>query len=478
MEEKAEKDPAALASAAEPPVLRRTTRVRKQPEILDPSADDQRSIPHQNRKRKKEEGDLPDFFSILPSTVIQLVVNFQSHRDRLSLAAASTGLRNEVEVYSESALARIIEKHNVDETFDDRIRDQSSIVTTPSKPLKLPFRYLLWAGMRTHLYKLGERPSTNHVLFTPARMSPDGDRIALVEDASTGRNPLNLQIWDLATKQVVQNIEHAFGEREYATDLYFCGELIVTWSRDSLRVWDDTGHLTHRYRNEEIFLTTQHGEEIIFSTCNEEFDSMALHSFNVRSGTVRMNMVTDVTETGGVGIPDLTSITGRMLVCDKWLFVGLFMEHRGMPGSKSGIYVFDLDGFSKGQFFAGSYSRFTQSPQHAEEIFAHASHRDYIDVLNATNGHISRRFSFPVPAHSLVLAASHSYLYVRGPHGCVLVYNTENGDCERSLDCPRASGARGSISKARGEVFFRLDFRAGRPRPTAEVAAYCLTDAL
>ena len=133
---------APASAAAEPAVLCRTTRVRKQSEILDPSADDQRTTPN-NRKRKKQE-DLTDFFSNLPSNAIQHVVNFQEHQDRLSLAATSKGMLHEVEAYSESALARIVEKHNVDETFDDRIRDQSSIVTTRSKPVQLLPYYSLY----------------------------------------------------------------------------------------------------------------------------------------------------------------------------------------------------------------------------------------------------------------------------------------------------------------------------------------------
>jgi len=72
----------------------------------------------------------PSGFSLLggiPSGAIQQVLDFQkSHKERASLRLTSKRLCSEVEIFcKEALLARLKKKHRVDDTFNQRIRDQN-----------------------------------------------------------------------------------------------------------------------------------------------------------------------------------------------------------------------------------------------------------------------------------------------------------------------------------------------------------------
>jgi len=123
----------------------------------------------------------PSGFSVLgglPSGAIQRLEDFQSRKERASLRLTSRSFCDEVEIFCKKALSRLKTKHRVDDTFDDRIRVQTELETTRSKPLHLPFFYLIWKAMRTHLYTL-ESPQGNISCCDDLRLFETEDRIAL-----------------------------------------------------------------------------------------------------------------------------------------------------------------------------------------------------------------------------------------------------------------------------------------------------------
>ena len=87
---------------------------------------------------------------ILPCLILS------DEKDLFSLSTVCSSLLKAVEAFSNVALEEIKTKHKVDDTWEARIRDQSSIETDMERPLELPTRYLLWKARRTHLYTFGK----------------------------------------------------------------------------------------------------------------------------------------------------------------------------------------------------------------------------------------------------------------------------------------------------------------------------------
>jgi len=93
--------------------------------------------------------DLPSFQ--------QHILSFLDQPDRLKLAETCHCAKNQVDVYCGKVLERItgIDNCNVDETFHERIRDQSKIRTSRAQPVLLSSRYLLSVTLkREPLYKI------------------------------------------------------------------------------------------------------------------------------------------------------------------------------------------------------------------------------------------------------------------------------------------------------------------------------------
>jgi len=98
-----------------------------------------------------------------------------------------------------------IDNCNVDETFHERIRDQSNIRTARTKPVELPLRYLLWivAGVRKDpLYKvnLGDQSIGNRCIFEIV-ISPSRNRIAIDWGETIG-------VYDLKNKEKLTTLVH------------------------------------------------------------------------------------------------------------------------------------------------------------------------------------------------------------------------------------------------------------------------------
>jgi len=172
-------------------------------------------------------------FAGLPSGVIQNILDIQkSHKDRASLRLTSKSMRNEVEIFCKEALARLKKKHRVDDTFAERIGDQTDLETTRLKPVILPFFYLLWKAMKTYLYKLEspERITGDEAECFNLQLSATGDCIAIT--ALGGDLTCENRLWDLESRQLLRVI----GDGEPLNE-FLVGDSVVYCFSDKIELW-------------------------------------------------------------------------------------------------------------------------------------------------------------------------------------------------------------------------------------------------
>ena len=285
--------------------------------------------------------------------------------------------------------------------------------------------------------------------------------------------------------------------------VFFVDNLIVTCSEMTICVWSNTGRMERQYRHQnsihgKIDSLVMWGDKVLFSSR----ETCQIHSFDVRTGALRMNLFS-------VDFSDRTVKLFELLVCGgKWLLVHYYESPREFSDDGfSGIYVIDLDE-SEGEqilswhsFFEGGRATSKLPPgyilHHSNDnlvvspdcsktsVFAKRSEDRRVDVLELNDGRLSYRFSFPaavsswgfmVPSQSRVFSSPRSYTE---PHPDIVVYNTGNGERERTLNAPPGGGAvLGLAAKTKQELFVGMNTAGdflGDNGPT--VASYCLTEA-
>jgi len=440
------------------------------------------------RKRRAEDrsaaaaADDDDPFCLmaeLPRNAIQHILSFQAHRDRLPLAATSKGMRDEIEIYSESALTKLKTKHRVDETFDARIRDQSNIVTTRSKPVELPSRYLLWAGKKAHLYKLMCEPPPGGVYYPACNglaLSPSGTRIMISEKGHTsnGHPCLIVHVLDCSTKQRLQIIEHVdMAAFDYA-DVFWFGDLIVTCSSSVIRVWTETGQLKHEHRidqNCHTFSLTRHNQDLVYMT---GFDK--IHRLNVQTGVLATNALPETMCEKFEGVEWF-----KIFVCDgKWLILDIVGElHNGV--FVSSMFSIDLCDYSIKQEIEGHPDKqFKQSSDCSTMIYGLSMDSSplVVDTFEIVDGCFLPRLSYQVSVEiDQILTVHESNFVAEFQNGHKLgVFNAENGELERSMDLPPGlSPCIAENSSIRQELFVHM-----APRNTGNddwcIAAYSLME--
>ena len=412
----------------------------------------------------------------LPRNAIQHILSFQAHRDRLPLAATSKDLRDEVEIYCESALTKLKTKHRVDETFDARIRDQSNIVTTRSKPVELPSRYLLWAGKKAHLYRLMGEPQGGVLLYPKCglALSPSGTRIMISEKGQTNneRSCIVVSVVDLSTKQRIQTIEHvdevAFGR----TDIFWFGDLIVTCSSSVIRVWTETGHLKHEHHYESDIETNTwkpHNQNLVYMSGIKK-----VHWLNVQTGVLVTNALP---ERIGEKFDEVLLI--EIFVCDgKWLILNTVGWARD-GHHLSEIFLIDLCDYSIKQVIEGYFdTQFTQSSDSSTMIYCLTRADSRVDAFEIVDGCFLPRHSYQVSvAISNIVTAYGSNFVAKLQNSHKLgVFNAENGELEKSMDLPPGmSSWKAETSRTRQELFVRLCTR-DTDNVDQCVAAYSLTE--
>ena len=436
---------------------------------------------------------LPKF----PSNVVHHILKFSGNLDRLSLAATSKGMLNEVEVYSKSALARFKTKHGVDETFDARIHDQSNIVTTRSKPVELPSRYLLWASKRTYLYKLGE-PRQGCVLHCRSlALSPSGNRILIAENgiardhfaAVSPRN--NVHVVDLPTKQRLCMILHEENTGGPARVFWF-GDLIVTCSSSSIRVWSETGQLKHEHHAGTLLYKQwkQHPKGVMYISGRDK-----LQCLDVQTGVLVTHSLSEITGRQVTGPVTERKVFEIVAICDgKWLILNVRRGLRDDDKSYlSEIFSIDISNYSIKQQIKGrfDFDWLVQAADSPSMIYGSNDEDLLVDVFEIVDGRLSQLSSFQVTVGiSKILAVYESNIVAKLQGGHKLgVFNAENGKLDRSLVLPPRVPDRSwyvwdfkmmaEVSKTRQELFVGLSgmLLDGDVRDSGKtVAAYCLNE--
>ena len=429
-------------------------------------------------------GDPLRLLANLPSNAIQHVLSFPAHRDRLSLAATCTDMRDEVEVYSKSTLANFKKNHRVDETFAARIRDQSSIATTRSKPVDLPFRYLLWVCKKTHLYKLGEPSQRDVSMCCSLALSPSGDRILIAEEERRGRMIDGgrgiVSVVDLSTKQRILTIEHGLDRIDDMRRVFYFGDLIVSCSWCVIRVWNsETGELKFEHRPEsEIVADTWKPQNrgLLYMSVIDK-----VHWLNIQTGDLVTHSLPAAIRRKFAELGDF-----EILVCnDKWLVLNIDgWSNDGEHHSE--IFLIDLSDHSIKQVIKGhTYSQLVQSSDCSMTIYGFHADDSLVDVFEVVDGCLSQCFSFQVSVENhlqiLTVSQSHFVARFRGGDQCLGIFNAETGKLKKRLvpsPQQRWYSTPVLVSETRQEVFVGLYTEradnGGDIAPT--VLAYSLKD--
>jgi len=117
-----------------------------------------------------------DVLGDLPMDALVLAASFLNKADQLKMTLMRKLTLAAVEQACEKELQQLIKDHAVDTTFNARIRNQENIETARTKPVVLPWRYLLWAAQRTHLYKIAIEERMSPLALN---ISPSESRVAI-----------------------------------------------------------------------------------------------------------------------------------------------------------------------------------------------------------------------------------------------------------------------------------------------------------
>jgi len=295
----------------------------------------------------------------LPSGAIQNILDIQkSHKDRASLRLTCQGMHNEVEIFCKDSMARLKKKHQVDDTFDRRIRDQTDLTTPRTKPLHLPFFYLLWKAMKTYLYKLESQERNADPDCVNLQLSESEDRIAVSVEVGPVADDYEARLWDLNTKQLL----HVIDGPSSCFEFLIGDSVVICPSGDNSRTFrvhsQSDGSLLNEYQipneafvetNAGLFHWMSHGDKILFSDNGRQ-----IHSFDARNGTFRMNLLTKINQNVEQTI-EYFAVAVVTECCG--LVVGTspkFENDKVLPE----IHVLDLDDYSTRYVFRGVQYQF------------------------------------------------------------------------------------------------------------------------
>lgn len=376
----------------------------------------------------------------LPEDAMSIIMTFQAHKDRISLATTCSDLLKAVEAFSERTVENI--GANADESFETRIADQSSIVTDMPKPVHLPHRYLLWSALRTHLYTLGDSRRTHVCLglhTLPAGLISSG-----------GDNMIHL--WDLSTKQSVEIFDGSSLVEEHG-ELLVCGEQVISSFGADIRVFSQGGDPIYTVDAPEGFdyiHSMALSQQKVFFTY--VYDEDSIWELDLVTRRVRKR----VTWEGG----DMADAFDFM-VCDNMLIVlyaYVYDDHGERANHRDGIYVFDLDDFSQKHVFHGDYHSIAKAGDASSTVVAA---RDcHIDVFTLKDGCLLRHLTFSRSAISVqrhyidILLVYQSRAYVQNGERAnkrIQVYNILSGELVRTFDSSAAVIAASTNGR---ELFF------------------------
>ena len=267
-----------------------------------------------------------------------VALSFQAEKDLFSLSVMCSNLLKAVEAFAKRALEEMKRKHKVDDTWEARISDHSSIKTDMEGPLELPNRYLLWKACRMHLYTL-ENVRGGHVRCDGLGVLPDGERLVSME-----RDKI-IRMWDLSTKN-----NHIIYDGGDETDLGRCflyGEYIIATFGGSVHVLSLDGN--------PVYNVEAPDDEMHVASITTIQKKVFFRYFTRNEIISCLDLVTGVVQEHEAPWSEETNHENRYLqlgVCGSIL---LALDR------DAGIHVIDVRNFSLTQFLAGYYTSMVEA---------------------------------------------------------------------------------------------------------------------
>lgn len=146
----------------------------------------------------------------------------------------------EVEKFSERVYTKLKEEHGVDDTFDERVCDQTDIsteITRRAKPVPIPYRYRVRSSLQKYLYKIEMGDIGGPAVFDKSppelRLSSSGHRLAI---AMLIPGDLT-RIFDFSTKRLT-TLEH--NSACSIDSILLDDNRVITWSHDGIiKIWTE-----------------------------------------------------------------------------------------------------------------------------------------------------------------------------------------------------------------------------------------------
>jgi len=211
----------------------------------------------------------------LPSVVVFRLVSFCDFPTRMALCLTCKKVRDDLEEYEKKIYEKIKQEHDNDDTFDARVRDQSTLNISKAagkRPVGLPHRYLKTAAMKKPLQQITFRFGYgNHIV-----VSPSGNFVSIV-DPENGE----FHVIDLAARGQIVSLAHWDDGlfQGLAKTLMFDDTRIFSCSFFSaVREWNQTlatGHWTARELPEcpyEDFEWIVYGDQVISFAVDDTHD--------------------------------------------------------------------------------------------------------------------------------------------------------------------------------------------------------------
>lgn len=326
--------------------------------------------------------------SSIPSEAIQHILSFLDFADRQALAATSKGGLREVEAYSNRLYTNIKKEHEVDETFDDRVCDQTSIETKRAKPVFLPYRYRVSKSMNTWLYKIDAGFHINKLLLSPS------ERCLLAVPFYGG----STVIYNFSTKRLTTVIHSTHTDMHWLDDsrivMFNEDDCIRNYREDSVTGNWHTGILprTELLRGTVVGQTKLSEGEIFAFIKDNTTESSRTRSvaINVNDGRVKNNFFIE----GSVD-----SIGSSFIAYSddnqKWLLFYGYKRSGSGDQRNEGLHIYNCKTNKRSQFLPGAFWNLKQVLDCSKTFFW--TNGDPFAMLElGQDGCLSERNSFPV----------------------------------------------------------------------------------
>jgi len=438
----------------------------------------------------------------LPSEVYQRVVCFSDFSERMALALTCKKSRNGVEEHEKRVYEEIKRKHRVDETFDERIGDQTNIQTTITKrqkPVDLPWRYRKTVAMKRGLYTVSVAGQIFHCTLFKMILSPSEDRTITIGGPLF--EPYVVHICNLSTREHVATLVREEEDEELDNAIFIDDTHIISshydfddddvvsssfllwalnpetneWESEFLYPPQDTG-----WPNGSIMDWFRTDKDIIcFVMDRSDHSQITVFSLSIDSRVLKtLFTIAECTQDHQVKVRGVSD--------NKWLLFSITGNGIGDEGRGGGFYVYNLETNQESDFLEETVNydvyELQQAVDCSKTYFTMQNnvvegHRSVVSFRLGNDGRLRQHASFLVSGMARwIVAASQSHMFLEDD-GKINVYNSMTGRCYGSLDFSNnerrvANGQQVVISKRRGEFFVA---QAERVRGIT-IEAFCLKE--